>query len=375
MNFSEEIKSYKIKIDALLREYLLAEKERARLVSSANEKIFDFVVDFCGRGGKRIRPILFIKGYEAVSRSVGIGGKDAGEIIRASISIELVEAYLLIHDDIIDEDSIRRGGPSFHRMAGEWRNEHFGVSAAIIAGDMLGGLANQIIMETSFHPELKLRAIRELISAEIECFHGELYDVVLEDEDEVKEEDFFKMVDLKTVSYTTVAPLVMGAILGKGSSKQIEAFRKYGKLLGRAFQVIDDILGTFGEEKRTGKPVGSDIRQGKKTLLLLYALSQNPVTDSFGVEENLQLVESSHRLLRSEDVEFLQHCIGNKDLKYGELQQVRKIFKDCGALEYSRNLATEYIKKAKLVLDSSDFKAETKEFLNYLANFIIERKL
>ncbi len=351
MGFGEEIKSYKIKIDALLREYLLAERERARSVSSANEKIFDFVVDFCGRGGKRIRPILLAKGYEAV------GGKDADEIIRASISIELVEAYLLIHDDIIDEDSIRRGGPSFHRMAGKWRNEHFGVSAAIIAGDMLGGLATQIIMETSFPAELKLRAIRELISAEIECFHGELYDVVLEDEDEVTEEDFFKMVDLKTVSYTTIAPLVMGAILGKGSSKQIEVFREYGKLLGRAFQVIDDILGTFGEEERTGKPVGSDIRQGKKTLLLLYAM------------ENLQLTESC------EEVEFLQHCIGNKDLKHDELKRVRKIFKNCGALEYSRNLAIEYVKKAKLVLDSSDFKAETKEFLNYLANFIIERKL
>ena len=345
MDFWEEIKSYKHKIDTLLQNCLFAEKERAKSISSANEKIFDFVIDFCARGGKRIRPILFIKGYETV------GGKKSSEIIRASISIELVEAYLLIHDDIIDEDSIRRGGPSLHCMAGEWKDKHFGISSAIIAGDMLGGLATRVIIETSFPSELKLQALRELIGAELECFHGELYDVILEDEDEVGEEDLLKMIDLKTVSYTTSAPLVMGAILGEGTGEQIETLRKYGKLLGRAFQIIDDVLGTFGDAEKLGKPVGSDIRQGKKTLLLLYALKN------------------------AQELEFLQHCLGKKDLTQVELQRVREIFKNCGALEYSRNKAIEYIGKAKSVLDSGNFKKESKEFLNYLADFIIERKL
>lgn len=344
MNFKEELKSCKGKIDILLNEYLLVEKKRAKLVSSTNERIFDFIIDFCARGGKRIRPILLTKGYEAV------GGKNISEILRASISIELVEAYLLIHDDIIDEDSIRRGGPSFHRMAGEWKNEHFGISSAIIAGDMLRGLATRVIMGTSFSDELKMQAVHELIEAELECFHGELYDVVLEDEDEVKEKDFLKMVDLKTVSYTTVAPLIMGAILGEGSREQLETLRKYGKLLGRAFQLIDDILGTFGNEEKLGKPVGSDIRQGKKTLLLLYAMNN------------------------SQESEFLQDCLGNKDLKHDDLQKVKKIFKECGSLEYSKKKAFEYAKEAKSIIDSAEFEKSSKLFLTQIANFVIDRK-
>lgn len=345
MEFAREIKEYKIKIDRLLVERLELEKRRAMKVSSGNTKILDFIIDFCTRGGKRMRPILFIKGYESV------GGKDIEEITRTSICIELLEAYLLIHDDIIDCDSMRRGGPSFHEMAKEWAKEvHFGLSSAIVAGDMLGSLATKVIMESNFSESLKLSALHEFIEAELNCFHGELYDVIIERED-VSEQEYIRMVDLKTASYTTKAPLVMGAILGNGNTEQIEVLREYGKFLGRAFQITDDILGTFGDKNATGKPVASDIKQGKKTILLLYAL----------------------RNATPKHIDFLHNSIGNKNLTHHQIEEVRKIFIRTGALEYAKACAAKYAKEATSVLASSNLKKT--EFLTQLTNFIVDRNL
>jgi geranylgeranyl diphosphate synthase type I len=288
---------------------------------------------------------LFIKGYEAV------GGK-GDEIIDTSICVELLEAYLLIHDDIIDQDKMRRGGFSFHEMTAKWKGDpHFGLSSAIIAGNLLNGLAIQVLIEAPYPQELKMRALTEFINAEINCFHGELYDVILERID-ATENDLMRMIDLKTASYTTKAPLIMGAILGNGSEKQIKILSEYGGLLGCAFQIIDDILGTFGDEEILGKPVTSDIEQGKKTLLLVYALDK----------------------VKGEELRFLKKCIGTKNISSYEFSRIKEIFEKSGALSYSQNKAAEYVKRAKLVLNLGDFDNESKMFLEELADFVIKRK-
>ncbi|MDI6840511.1 MAG: polyprenyl synthetase family protein [bacterium] len=348
MEFQKELIEYKNQIDSVIKEYLEKERERASLIDSSNVKIIDFITNFCLRGGKRIRPILFVKGYEAV------GGKNLPEITHTSICMEFLETYLLIHDDIIDQDAMRRGGPSFHKMSGGWkRDPRFGVSSAIIAGDMLGSLSSKVIMEANFREDLKLRALKEFTNAEIRCFHGELYDVILEHQNEVCEKDFFKMIDLKTASYTTQAPLIMGAILGNGTDVQIETLRKYGKLLGEAFQIIDDILGTFGDKNIIGKPVDSDIKQGKKTLLLIYAF----------------------KYAKKEDKNFLKMVCGNKKLTKSELQRVKNILIKTGSLAYSQNKAQELVNQAKAILNQNNLNSKTKNFLNQFSDFIIKREL
>ncbi|MBI4722374.1 MAG: polyprenyl synthetase family protein [Candidatus Stahlbacteria bacterium] len=345
MEFEIQLKEYKNRIDQFLLECLEPEKRRASSINPCNERILEFIIDFCSRGGKRIRPILLIKGYEAV------GGNDLTEITRTSICMELLEAYLLIHDDIIDRDETRRGGLSFHKMAQKWSGEtHFGLSSGIIAGDMLGGMAIKIIMASNFSESSKLRALNEFIEAELNCFHGELYDVILEHED-TSEQELLKMIDLKTSSYTTQAPLVIGAILGNGTDEQIAILREYGGLLGRAFQITDDILGTFGDEKTTGKPAASDIKQGKKTLLLVYALNHSS----------------------TQEINFLHHSIGNKELTTNDIETVRQIFINTGALDYAKISATRYAEKAKSVMEASNLSG--KEFLIWLTDFVVKRKL
>ena len=350
MKFENQLKEYKNKIDQFLIECLELEKQRASSVHPCNERILEFIIDFCSRGGKRIRPILLIKAYEAVVHHE-VGGNDLTEITRTSICMELLEAYLLIHDDIIDQDETRRGGLAFHKMAQPLGgNKHFGLSSGIIAGDMLGCLAIKIIMESTFSESSKLRALNEFIEAELNCFHGELYDVILEHED-ASEQELLKMIDLKTSSYTTQAPLVIGAILGQGTDGQIDILRAYGKLLGRAFQITDDILGTFGDEKTTGKPAASDIKQGKKTLLLIYALNHSS----------------------TQEIDLLHHSIGNKELTTNDIENVRQIFISTGALGFAQAAASQYAEQAKSVLEASNLSG--KEFLIWLTDFVVKRKM
>ncbi|MDD5530096.1 MAG: polyprenyl synthetase family protein [bacterium] len=347
-SFELEVKEYKFRIEEFLKGYLEGEKKKLASISPASLQIMDFVIEFCMRGGKRLRAVLLIKGYEAV------GGKKETEIVHTSICMELMEAFLLIHDDIIDNDPIRRGGPSFHKLVEEWKKDKaFGVSAGIMAGDMLSNLGASVILSSKFGEGCKLGALKEYNESLLSCFQGELYDVILENENKVSEAQLLKMIGLKTSSYTTVAPLVMGAILGGATDAKIKVFREFGILLGAAFQITDDILGSFGEEKKLGKPVNSDIRQGKKTLLSIYALDN----------------------ASSSETKVLKRNLGNKNLTEKDFDDVREIFIKTGALDYAKSKARGYISKAKNLLISAKFESEPTEFLLELSDFMITRKL
>jgi len=353
MEFQKKLSWYKKKIDTYLKEFLEREKQEAP--NSYSKKIYEFILDYVLRGGKRIRPILSIEGYRACS------GKDINEIIKASLALELLEGYLLIHDDIIDRDKVRRGGPSFHELTKSWYTEefgdkdsyHFGVAFAILAGDMLGSLAIKPIVDANFDNRFKLRAMEELIQAEKRCFYGELYDVILERKDAVTEEDLWRMLDLKTASYTTEAPLVMGAILGDGTDEQIDTLRKYGKLIGKAFQIVDDVLGTFGNVEETGKPIDSDIKEGKRTLLVIHALQK----------------------ASEEERKFLQKCLGNMNLKASDLDRVKEIMVKTGAVDYSREVASSLVTEAKKAIEDASLESDSKIFLYDMADFILKRSM
>jgi geranylgeranyl diphosphate synthase type I len=353
MEFQEKLLWYKKKIDTHLKEFLEGEKQKAP--NSYSKKIYEFILDYVLRGGKRIRPILFIEGYRACD------GNDVDEIVKASLAVELLEGYLLIHDDIIDRDEVRRGGPSFHELTKVWYkeefsdkdSEHFGVAFAILAGDMLGSLAIKPIADANFDNRLKLRAIEELIQAEKRCYYGELHDVILEKQDNVTEEDLFSMIGLKTASYTTEAPLVMGAVLGDGKDEQVDTLRKYGKLIGEAFQIIDDMLGTFGDAEKTGKPIDSDIKEGKKTLLIIHALQK----------------------ANEEDRKFLRECLGNMNLRAGDLDRIKEIMVKTGAVDYSREMASSLVAKTKRILENADLEPDSKKFFFNMADFILERNM
>ena len=351
ISLQQEMSQLKQRIDERLLKLLEDKKKIAG--DSYNKGLYNLLIDFAMRGGKRLRPILMIESYKAC------GGKDMDAIIDASLSMELIENYLLIHDDIIDRDYIRRGGPSFHKMVErllEKENDelkidsnlsHFGISGALIGGDVFSTLSIIPILKSTFPAHLKIEALKECASACEQCFKGELIDVIMEKIEDVDEEELLRMIDLKTGSYTTCLPLVVGGIFG--GFMNLSVLRDYGMLIGRAFQIRDDILGTFGENKKTGKPTSSDIRQGKKTLLVIYALKE----------------------ANSKDRKFLSSKLG-KDLNEKDMSRIKQIISDCGALEYSLDKIEDYSTQAKEKLLSSSLKS--KDFFIQFADYLTTRE-
>ena len=225
-------------------------------------------------GGKRLRPLLAFHSYAA------FGGTDPEGIATLGASLELLHGALLVHDDVIDRDFVRRGRPN---IAGLYRLDaaarglpepearHLGSSVAVIAGDLLLAGAFRLADHASEEPEVRARITDVMHAAVSDAAAGELDDVLMAHSSGHTIDDVLEMEQLKTAAYSFAAPLRLGAILAGAPTERAEDVARVGMLVGTAYQVIDDVLGTFGDEQQTGKPVTSDLREGKLTVLTAYA--------------------------------------------------------------------------------------------------------
>jgi geranylgeranyl diphosphate synthase type I len=355
MNAKQILNNYKEKIDKELRFFFDKKIKKSYLISESSKEIMETLKEFNLRGGKRIRPVLTIFGYKA------LGGKEEKEIIRVAMAVELMEAFLLIHDDIMDQDEFRRGYLTVHkiyenRCKNQFTNtdyKRFGESMAIIAGDILAMLGIEVILSSKFSDKLKLRAINKFYRVVINTCFGQTLDLRCELEKNISEEDILRIQELKTSIYTIEGPLHIGAILAGATKNNLRLLSGYAIPLGKAFQIQDDILGMFGNEKKLGKPVGSDLREGKKTLLILKAL------------------EKSKKGQR----QTILNSLGNKDLTISEIDKIRKIIIKTGALDHSKNLAKQLSIKAKNIILKSKLKKEGKDFLIAIADYMVNREV
>ncbi len=306
-------------------------------------------------GGKRARAAFMYYGYLAA------GGKELEKMLKASVSIELVNSFLLMHDDIIDQDGKRHGVTTTHeyyRRIGErfFKNKdakHFGISMAIIVGDMVAALGNQVLFESEFNPKLVIKALKRLQGIVSMTVVGQSEDIHIEYRGEATVKDILKMYEHKTAKYTFEGPLHLGAILGGADDKFLGQLSKYAVPAGIAFQIQDDILGIFGSEKKTGKPVGSDIRQGKYTILVAKAFEK----------ANLR-----HK-------KILAKCLGNKNLTKKDIADFRKVIIESESLDYAKNLAMKLVSEAKKELKKIEMNPESKKFLSDIAEYMIQREL
>lgn len=350
------LEEYKKRLDVALNSYFQKKIKEAGNSHSLAKEAVKMIADFTLNAGKRIRPALVYYAYLAQ------GGKNQKDILEASMSIELVHTFLLIHDDIIDKDEKRHGVPTIHerykkigRKLNTSKNcEHFGNSMAMLAGDLASAMANEIIFNSNFPPSIIVEALDRLQQIVYNIVPGEMLDVVLETKGKAVEKEILKMYEGKTASYSFEGPLHLGVTLAEKNNKEILCkFSRYAIPVGIAFQIKDDILGIFGSEKRIGKPVGSDISEGKQTLLLIKAKEK---------------ATGSQR-------EILNRCIGKADLSKEEMEDFRKVIRDTGSLEYSEKMADRYIKEAIETLSDIDFKNnEAKLFLRGIAEYMINRE-
>ncbi len=247
-------------VDGALAVWLTPRVAAASAVSTEVGAAAEAVQGLALRGGKRMRAALVGAAFVACGEHVG--AHDWARVERAMIAIELLQVYLLIHDDWMDDDDVRRGGPAVHVVLRErLGSKRLGDAAAILAGDLASGYAQDALLESDFPAERVLAAARAFARIQEEVVTGQLAEMSTHASVEV-------IHALKTASYTVTGPLALGACLAGASEARVAQLARYGRPLGIAFQLRDDLLGTFGDASATGKPVGNDIRQGKRTAII-----------------------------------------------------------------------------------------------------------
>jgi geranylgeranyl diphosphate synthase type I len=238
-------------VDAILERFFEAKCEEARQLSPKAIELVSEVRDLTMRGGKRLRPIVTAAAYRAAS-----GSNDLSPTLVVGAALELLQTYLLIHDDWMDEDRERRGGPAVHyAFQKKHGHDHLGASLGILAGDLASTFGWELLLEGRFPDGRQADGFSLFVTIQKEVFAGQQLDLMTDG-------DVERMHDLKTGSYTTRGPAEFGGILADADADGMGALRDWSTPLGVAFQLRDDLLGTFGSAAQTGKP-GDDLRHGK----------------------------------------------------------------------------------------------------------------
>ena len=288
-------------------------------------------------GGKKLRPALTLIPAEAV-------GGSRENALKAGSAIELIHTFSLIHDDIMDNDDMRRGMPSVHKVWGE--------DVAILAGDTLFSKAFEIIINSNSEvitPVQINNTLSTVADACVKICEGQALDMEFENRFDVSEDEYFEMIFKKTGALISASTKV-GAIMGGADREVIDAMYEYGRLIGFAFQIQDDYLDLVSDEETLGKPIGSDIVKGKMTIIAVNALSNAD----------------------DDDCEKLLKILKNNNNSQEDIDTAIDIFNKYGAIDYARNTALDCVKKSKEVLDVLP-DSSSKQILIDIADFVLER--
>lgn len=335
----------KKKIDSQLSQFLQNTNKYYSL-KTISPLLFKSITDFILRDGKRIRPTLFIIGYKGFSK------KRAPGLYQSALSVELLHAFFLIHDDIIDKSHIRRGKPSLHKVYEKFLSKHKnikfnGQDLAIVAADIVYALAIKAFLSIKEDSQRKEKALQRFIKAAVHTGCGEFIELLsgIEKIEEVDKKSIYTIYDYKTAHYTFASPLSMGAMLAGASKGQINKLSEFSLYLGRAFQIKDDILGMFSSEKKIGKSTLSDLQEAKKTLLIWYAYNH---TD----KKNKSSIKS---------------ILNKRKVTKKDLLKMRKIAKESGALDYTQEEIYNLTRKAKTILSTIKMRTKYKNLLLWYA--------
>lgn len=303
-----------------------------------------------GAGGKRLRPVFCYWGH------VAAGGYARPEIVRAAAALELLHTFAIVHDDVMDGSAVRRGMPSSHRafadaaLASRERGdpESFGRSAAILAGDLALVLADRLLAESGFAPDVLADATRRFDRMRVQAIAGQYLDLLAARSGLAGEEQVRRVARLKSGGYTVRYPLAIGADLARASPGVHAALEAYGLPLGEAFQLRDDVLGVFGDPLRTGKDRDSDLREGKQTLLVVKARTRAGAADRA----------------------FLDAHLGRADIRPEDGDRLREVIRATGALDATLELIRALTDEAVTALDASLVAAPAVAALAELAELV-----
>lgn len=338
-------------VDAVLARFFSLAKIRAAALGPQYEQLWQ-VLENNTIGGKRFRPRMVMAAYQS------LGGTDTEAAAYIGAAFELLHTALIVHDDVIDRDFVRRGLPN---ISGTYRSlaleqggseaaaEHSGLSAAVIAGDLALFNSYRLIDRSGVGDEVRSRLLDVMDEALFASAAGELIDVDFSLAPSMPAvDDILSMERLKTAVYSFECPLQAGAILAEADEQVVTALGDFGRELGIAYQIVDDLLGVFGSEAETGKSTIGDLREGKRTVLISYATG----TDRW---------------------DRIDPLVGNPDLDEAGAQVVREALIDCGAKAFAEGLARYYANRALARLAEPYIPAALRDELFPVADAVLGR--
>jgi geranylgeranyl diphosphate synthase, type I len=297
--------------------------------------------DLCLRGGKRLRAGLVATGYCARQRN-----RDWQGALAVAVAVELLHSYFLIHDDWMDQDDLRRGGPTVHAKLGrDFQSTRLGAAAAILAGDYTLALATEVLAQAKVSERRLVRLFNCFAQMQLDATVGQQLDVLSEDS------DVAQIYRLKTASYTVFGPLKLGALLAGASEGESDGLEEFAVPLGVAFQLKDDLIGVFAEPAITGKPLGSDIKAGKRTLLVQLAL----------------------RRANDSDRRVLGDAFGNSRASVRQLRHAIGVLESSGARRLVERRIGALSRQALGALEKQHLNARGRELLTGAVRMMVER--
>ena len=303
-----------------------------------NAKLIEELWRMISAGGKRLRPAFCYWGYRAG------GGAHNERIVRVAASLELLHTFALVHDDIMDASDERRGQPTVHAL--------HGVPVAVLAGDLALVLADSRLIASGFSAEPMGRAMGAYQMMRQEVIAGQYLDVAAGSNETIAEPEARRIAVLKSGRYSIEKPLIIGASLAEAPDEVVKSLSAAGEPLGEAFQFRDDLLGTFGEQRSMGKPVDSDIREGKRNLLFARAAS------GLSGEERAFLID---------------RWGGGESLTVDEVQRLRRLVERSGARASVERLSHELADEARAIVRAAPIPAEAAAALLALADLAVNR--
>ena len=340
-----------IQVDAVLTRFFSLAKNRAVPFGPQYVALWQ-TLENNTVGGKRFRPRMVMAAYQS------LGGQDIEAAAYVGAAFELLHTALIVHDDVIDHDFTRRGLPN---ISGSYRDlaiaagrservaEHSGISAAVIAGDLALFNAYRLIDRSGVADETRTRLLEIMDDALFASAAGELIDVDFSIAAEVpRVDDILTMERLKTAVYSFESPLQAGAVLAGASDEVVATLGDFGREIGIAYQIVDDLLGVFGQSSETGKTTLGDLREGKRTVLIAYATSTREWAD-------------------------VATIFGAPDLSDSGANRIREVLAACGARSFAEGLARSYGNRALARLAEPYIPAALREELHPVADAVLGR--
>lgn len=345
-------------ISLTIEEFLATQESRLASIGAEPTQLLELAHQATS-GGKRLRPAACLAGWLCVAEAPGDAERAA--LMRAAASLDILHVSALVHDDVMDGSDTRRGDPTVHRAleadhrarAGRGKSETFGQAGAILLGDLLVMWSAEMFENSGLVGIPIARPYLEAMRTEVTV--GQFLDITAaskDPRDPAALADADRVVEFKTARYTVLRPTQIGAALAGASPAVLDTLARFGSPLGRAFQFRDDLLGVFGDQAKTGKPAGDDLREGKRTVLVAHAFTT--------------LDESSAARLDA--------LLGCQDLDAAGVDEARELIRQSGAAERVEQMIAELRAEALTTLEDEAIQPAGRAALTDLVSAALDRE-